>query len=117
MEDRYLLFKNMTQIHVQIGYLVLRIAQIVGLAGACYLAYQARLHAVNNFGRVIHEFDPYFNFRATEYLVDNGWKKFINWYDERSWYPLGRPVGILSALQYQKKILFVLFLLFENYLI
>jgi hypothetical protein len=27
-------------------------------------------------GRVIHEFDPWFNFRATEYLVDHGWDKF-----------------------------------------
>jgi len=24
------------------------------------------------YGRVIHEFDPWFNFRATQYLVDNG---------------------------------------------
>ena len=104
----------MTQIHVQIGYLVLRIAQIVGLAGACYLAYQARLHAVNNFGRVIHEFDPYFNFRATEYLVDNGWKKFINWYDERSWYPLGRPVGMLSTLKYKTNTIRINFYQLKN---
>jgi asparagine N-glycosylation enzyme membrane subunit Stt3 len=27
-------------------------------------------------GRVIHEFDPWFNFRATEYMVENGWEKF-----------------------------------------
>ncbi len=27
------------------------------------------------------------------YLQQHGWNKFINWYDDRSWYPLGRPVG------------------------
>ena len=27
-------------------------------------------------GRVIHEFDPWFNYRATEYMVANGWEKF-----------------------------------------
>jgi dolichyl-diphosphooligosaccharide--protein glycosyltransferase len=26
-------------------------------------------------------------------LAKHGWSKFINWYDDRSWYPLGRPVG------------------------
>lgn len=42
---------------------------------------------------VIHEFDPYFNFRAAQYLHDNGWKSFVQWFDYKSWYPLGRPVG------------------------
>ena len=37
--------------------------------------------------------DPWFNFRATQYLADNGWKKFTTWFDHMSWYPLGRPVG------------------------
>ena len=39
------------------------------------------------------QFDPWFNFRATQYLADNGWKRFFQWYDYMSWYPLGRPVG------------------------
>ena len=29
-------------------------------------AYKIRLLAIEGFGLVIHEFDPYFNFRATE---------------------------------------------------
>ena len=29
-------------------------------------AYEIRMGAINEFGPVIHEFDPYFNFRATE---------------------------------------------------
>jgi len=56
-------------------------------------AYEIRLHAIKNFGRIIHEFDPYFNFRATEYLYEHGWQKFATWFDYMSWYPLGRPVG------------------------
>ena len=31
-----------------------------------YEAYDIRLYAIKEFGRVIHEFDPYFNYRATE---------------------------------------------------
>jgi len=60
---------------------------------ACSAAYNIRLHAVTEYGRIIHEFDPWFNFRATKYLWENGWTKFFHWYDHESWYPLGRPVG------------------------
>ena len=56
-------------------------------------SFQIRLFAVERYGRVIHEFDPWFNFRATQYLVDNGWTEFFTWYDHSVWYPLGRPVG------------------------
>jgi dolichyl-diphosphooligosaccharide---protein glycosyltransferase len=33
---------------------------------ACRTAYHIRLGAITEFGPVIHEFDPYFNYRATE---------------------------------------------------
>jgi len=56
-------------------------------------AYTIRTKAITEYGPIIHEFDPYFNFRATEYLYEHGWKKFVTWFDYMSWYPLGRPVG------------------------
>jgi dolichyl-diphosphooligosaccharide---protein glycosyltransferase len=56
-------------------------------------AIQIRMLAIQDFGPVIHEFDPYFNFRATEYLYEHGRAKFFKWFDYMSWYPLGRPVG------------------------
>ena len=59
-----------------------------------FLAFSIRLYSVVKFESVIHEFDPWFNFRATEYLVQNGWKAFLNWKDDQVWYPLGRLVGI-----------------------
>ncbi|OEU16208.1 putative oligosaccharyl transferase [Fragilariopsis cylindrus CCMP1102] len=60
---------------------------------ACVEAYNIRLYAINEYGRVIHEFDPYFNYRAAEYLWANGSARFFKWFDYMSWYPLGRPVG------------------------
>ena len=53
---------------------------------------------------VIHEFDPYFNFRAAQYLYDNGWERFAKWFDYKVWYPLGRPVGttIYPGMQVKK---------------
>jgi dolichyl-diphosphooligosaccharide--protein glycosyltransferase len=56
-------------------------------------AYDIRMHALRTYGYVIHEFDPWFNFRATQYLADNGLSRFFKWFDYMSWSPLGRPVG------------------------
>ena len=63
------------------------------LALAAYQAYDIRLYAINTYGRLIHEFDPWFNFHATRYLFENGIEKFFKWFDHTAWYPLGRPVG------------------------
>ena len=41
-----------------------------------YMSVRIRLFAVINYGRVIHEFDPWFNYRATEYMAANGWDRF-----------------------------------------
>jgi len=57
------------------------------------LAFTTRLFAVIRFESVIHEFDPYFNFRSTQYLINEGFYNFHNWFDQMSWYPLGRIVG------------------------
>ena len=50
--------------------------RLIALAIAIYAAVDIRLYAVREYGRIIHEFDPWFNFRATVYLADNGWNKF-----------------------------------------
>ena len=42
---------------------------------------------------MIHEFDPWFNFRSTKYLVEEGFYSFHNWFDKMAWYPMGRFVG------------------------
>ena len=34
-----------------------------------------------------------FNYRATHHMVENGFYNFLNWFDSRAWYPLGRIVG------------------------
>merc|ERR1719422_1222715 len=42
---------------------------------------------------MIHEFDPYFNYRTTRFLSEEGFYAFHNWFDDRAWYPLGRIIG------------------------
>ncbi|KAI8022624.1 Dolichyl-diphosphooligosaccharide--protein glycosyltransferase subunit STT3A [Camellia lanceoleosa] len=57
------------------------------------LAFSTRLFSVIKYESVIHEFDPYFNYRVTQYLIKNGIHDFWNWFDDRTWYPLGRVIG------------------------
>lgn len=52
-----------------------------------------RVFSVIRYESIIHEFDPWFNYRTTQYLVREGPYGLWNWYDSESWYPLGRSVG------------------------
>ena len=81
---------------------------LLGISFAVYVAYAFRLKAITEYGAVIHEFDPYFHRRATEYLLEHGWDKFFTWYDYLSWYPLGRPIGttIYPGLQITAAVLY-----------
>jgi len=63
------------------------------LAMCCILGFASRLFAVIRFESIIHEYDPWFNYRATAHMVENGFYNFLNWFDDRAWYPLGRIVG------------------------
>jgi dolichyl-diphosphooligosaccharide--protein glycosyltransferase len=82
--------------------------RIIILSLICVLSFSTRLFSVLRYESVIHEFDPYFNFRSAKYLVEKGWYEFYNWFDDFSWYPLGRVVGgtvypgiqITAALMY-----------------
>ena len=38
------------------------------------------------YGNQLNEFDPFFNFRATEYIVENGFSEYFEWVDDKSWY-------------------------------
>ena len=48
------------------------------------------------YGNELNEFDPFFNFRATEYIVENGFSEYFEWNDDKSWYPHGRDVSATS---------------------
>ena len=39
-----------------------------------------------DYGNELMEFDPFFNFRATEYIIENGFDKYSEWRDDKSWY-------------------------------
>lgn len=60
---------------------------------AWVLGFSIRLFSVIRFESVIHEFDPWFNYRATKQMVESNFQLFYNWFDSTAWYPLGRIVG------------------------
>ncbi|KAJ9688333.1 hypothetical protein PVL29_014166 [Vitis rotundifolia] len=70
------------------GVLAFFILVLIGV-----LAFSIRLFSVIKYESVIHEFDPYFNYRVTQFLTKNGIYDFWNWFDDRTWYPLGRVIG------------------------
>ena len=67
--------------------------RVSALALIYVLAFAVRLFSVLRYESMIHEFDPYFNYRTTLFLSENGFSEFWNWFDFESWYPLGRVVG------------------------
>ena len=51
-----------------------------------------------DYGFELNEFDPFFNFRATQFIVDNGIIEYFDWHDDRSWHPQGRNVSASSQV-------------------
>ena len=47
--------------------LALITAQLYFLLWFLWGAYEIRLYPIKDFGHIIHEFDPWFNYRAAEY--------------------------------------------------
>lgn len=77
-------------INIETIKLLLQVIIFISIAGA---SISSRLFSVIRFESIIHEFDPWFNFRATKYLVNHSFYEFLNWFDDRTWYPLGRVTG------------------------
>ena len=70
----------------------LRHLLIIGILAISFsISAMVRSQAVD-YGFQLNEFDPYFNFRATQYLLDHGLDAYVHWHDDMSWYPQGRDV-------------------------
>ncbi len=45
------------------------------------------------YGAYFTAFDPLFQYRATQYIVDHGFAAWWTWHDALSWYPMGRNIA------------------------
>jgi len=71
---------------------------IIGiLAIAFSMTFLIRSQAAD-YGFELNEFDPFFNYRATQFIVDNGYSAYFNWHDDRSWHPQGRDISFTSQV-------------------
>ncbi|CAD2091433.1 dolichyl-diphosphooligosaccharide--protein glycosyltransferase subunit STT3, putative [Plasmodium vinckei brucechwatti] len=57
------------------------------------LCFIIRLFSVIRNESIIHEYDPYFNYKLSNFLKENGLYSFWNYFDDMSWFPLGRATG------------------------
>lgn len=71
---------------------------IIGVLILAFSASFALRSQPGQYGNQLNEFDPFFNFRATEYLVENGFSEYFEWRDDKSWYPHGRNISLTSQV-------------------
>jgi dolichyl-diphosphooligosaccharide--protein glycosyltransferase len=50
------------------------------------------------YGFELNEFDPFFNYRATEFIIENGLPAYLEWDDDLSWHPYGRDISSTSQV-------------------
>lgn len=67
----------------------------VGLASIVLIAVLVRIMPLN-WGFLLTEFDPYFHYDVTNYIVTNGYQSWFTWHTQRSWYPFGRDIWLTS---------------------
>jgi dolichyl-diphosphooligosaccharide--protein glycosyltransferase len=50
------------------------------------------------YGAYFTGYDPLFQYRATKYVVENGFDAWFRWHDSLSWYPIGRNIPMSAYL-------------------
>jgi len=65
---------------------------IAVLCLAFSIAFILRAYPIK-YGFYLNEFDPFFDYRATEYIVNNGFGPYLEWHDYKSWFPDGRDIA------------------------
>ncbi|MES1902193.1 MAG: Dolichyl-diphosphooligosaccharide--protein glycosyltransferase subunit stt3b [Paramarteilia canceri] len=58
-----------------------------------FLSVLVRIKSSLNYESIVHDPDSTFNLRMLSYLSENGYKSYLDWYDEKVWYPVGRDIN------------------------
>jgi len=71
---------------------------IIGILALSFsLSFMIRAQPLE-YGFELNEFDPFFNYRATQFVVENGLPSYLEWHDDLSWHPYGRDVSSTSQV-------------------
>jgi dolichyl-diphosphooligosaccharide--protein glycosyltransferase len=57
-----------------------------------FAALLLRLEPLINAQPIVRAFDPWFQLKVTNFIVDNGFPAFFDWYDTNTWVPFGRDM-------------------------
>ncbi|MHA2600777.1 MAG: STT3 domain-containing protein [Candidatus Thorarchaeota archaeon SMTZ1-83] len=76
------------------GSVILAVALVIIFFAALIL----RILPLLNSQPVVRAFDPWFQLKVTEYVVDNGYGAFFTWFDETTWVPFGRDMTTTSYI-------------------
>jgi len=76
----------------------MRYLLIIGILALSFsLSFMLRTEPLE-YGFELTEFDPFFNYRATQFMLENGLPAYLEWHDDLSWYPFGRDVSATSQV-------------------
>jgi len=50
------------------------------------------------YGFELNEYDPFYNYRATQFMVENGLPAYLEWHDDLTWHPYGRDISATSQV-------------------
>jgi len=71
---------------------------IIGILAISFsLSFMIRAQPLE-YGFELNEFDPFFNYRATQFMAENGLPAYLEWNDDLSWHPHGRDVSTTSQV-------------------
>ena len=71
---------------------------IIGILALSFsLSFMLRAQPLEH-GFELNEFDPFFNYRATQFMIENGFPAYLEWHDDLSWHPYGRNVSANSQV-------------------
>ncbi|MFW9968353.1 MAG: STT3 domain-containing protein, partial [Candidatus Thorarchaeota archaeon] len=69
---------------------------IVSMTIIFFAALILRLFPLLNSQPVLRAFDPWYQLKVTEYVVENGYGAFFTWFDQTTWVPFGRDITTTS---------------------
>jgi len=93
-----LLQSNNELVKVEKSSHYLRYLLIIGILVISFsLSFMLRAQPLE-YGFELNEFDPFFNYRATQFMVENGLPSYLEWHDDLSWHPYGRDVSATSQV-------------------
>lgn len=58
----------------------------------CVVGTIMRVYPVR-WGAYFNAYDPLFQLRVTKHVLENGFASWFTWYDDMSWYPIGRDIA------------------------